>query len=72
MDINASGDHFNMRMEKIFESMDQSTFLRIIDDILLQGTSEEEVISLLDKVLALCKKHNIVVSLQKFEKFETQ
>ena len=56
-----------MRMDKVFDSMDQSTFLRIIDDILLQGTSEEEVISLLDKVLALCKKHNIVVSLQKFE-----
>jgi len=63
--ISASGDLFNARMDIAFETMSPENFIRLIDDILIQGQTEEEVIKIIDQVLTLCKKYGHVVSLIK-------
>jgi len=64
MGMNSTSDEWNIRSDDALHDID---IQKIVDDVLLQGETEQEVLNLLVKCLERCRKHNITLSRKKVE-----
>ena len=64
MGLNPSGDEFCFKTDYAFEGLDIE---KIVDDILLQAETLEEIYRLLYAVLLRCREHNLTLSRGKLE-----
>ena len=64
MGLTSSGDGFCENTDSILAGMD---FIKIVDDILLQGKTREEVLEKFRELLVRCKKNNVSLSAKKLQ-----
>ena len=55
----STGDEFLVRMDQMFSELPWLS--RLIDDLLIQGSSKQQVLRRLRKVLKVCRKYNITI-----------
>jgi hypothetical protein len=59
MGLSSSGDAFLIQMEEIFGHL--PWLLKLIDNLLIQGTSKKQVLRRLKTVLKTCRKHGVTL-----------
>ena len=64
MGLNPSGDEFCAKTDQCFEGLDLE---KIVDDILLQADTMQELLHKLYAVLLRCREHNLTLSRSKLE-----
>ena len=65
MGLNASSDEWCRRSHAVIQDIEGT--LKIVDDILIKGTSLKELQERVTQVLSRCREHNVAISKKKFK-----
>ena len=65
MGLSISGDLFNSRSDRVIEGLDKT--VKLVDDILVTGTTKKELIERIDKLLQRAQKFGLLLSKDKVE-----
>ena len=60
-------DMFNGLTDHAFKEINQTYFLKVVDDILVFGATKDECFKRFEEIICMMKKHGIIMSLKKLQ-----
>ena len=65
--MNASSDVFNRMNNNILREVCPQWYLKVVDDIIIFGDTQDEAYKRLETILHIFKKHGLIVSAEKIQ-----
>ena len=65
--LNASSDVFNRMSDDILREVCPAWFLKVVDDIIIFGDTQDEAYKRLETILEIFQKHGLIVSAEKIQ-----